>query len=466
MKPAPLFPVGEVTGEVRGKWGFDDWVGPAYRLYSAQPGKWSLASGEQSALVVGREDTLHVQGESSLCIDKVEQLTSAGRALPLTWKTQRPDLLAVSVPMADATPGSVKVEIRQYGLEKPDILTLNAYAEAASLERLALSSGDSDALLTGNRLDEVAKVSLNGVTWSPDGLARVQDTDRLTMKADNSTAVIEPGQRYLANVQLRDGRELKVHTTVLPARPQITLLSKGSQDQTSDAPTLVRLGSQDDLPEDKRLVFFLKSKVPAAFPRDEKIEVAAVDGSFHTVLSLADGSLMLEDAGTVLGVVEPLTRFGASAFGPVEARPVSADGVAGDWQPLGTLVRMPGFKELHCPRALARPCALSGSNLFLAAAIAATPAFDNPTDVPPDFTGTQLVVPHTASGTLYVKLRDDPGTVQTLTMPVTPAPAQAIGPAALPAPAPETAPQQKPEAPPTPPQSQTQSTAAPSGAHS
>jgi len=35
---------------------------------------------------------------------------------------------------------------------------------------------------------------------------------------------------------------------------------------------------------------------------------------------------------------------------------------------------------------------------------------------PPDFTGTQLSVPHPANGTLYVRLRDDPGTVQTLTL--------------------------------------------------
>jgi len=215
----------------------------------------------------------------------------------------------------------------------------------------------------------------------------------------------------------------------------------------------VRLGSQDDLPVEKRLVFFLKSKVPATFPRDEKIEVAAEDGSFHTMLSLADGSLMLEDAGTALGVVEPLARFGPSAFGPIQARAVSADGVTGDWQPLGTLVRIPGFKDLRCPHSLARPCALSGSNLFLAASIAATPAFDNPTDVPADFTGTQLAVPHASGGTLYVKLRDDPTTVQTLTMPVTPATVQAIAPIPAAAPPPETtAPQSKPETPTTAPQ--------------
>ena len=469
MKSAPLFPVGDITGEVRGKWGFDDWIGPTYHLHSAQSGKWSIPSSDQSALVVGREDILHIQGGSSLCIDKIDQLTASGSTLPLSWKSQKPDVLTVSMPMAEAKPGQVKIEIHQFGLEKPDALTLNAYAEAASLVGLSLSSGDADAVLTGTRLDEVAKASLNGVTWSPAELGRVEDADRLTMKADNSTASLQPGAHYLASIELRDGRELKVHASVLPARPEIALLSKGTQDPAAgDEPTLMRLGSQDDLPVDKRLVFFLKSKVPAAFPRDEKIEVAADDGSFHTVLSLADGSLMLEDAGTALGVIEPLARFGLSAFGPIQARPVSVDGVAGDWQPLGTLVRIPGFKDLRCPRFLARPCALSGSNLFLASAIAATPAFDNPTDVPADFTGTQLIVPHAAGGTLYVKLRDDPGTVQTLTMPVTPVPVQAVVPVPALAPPPETAaPQAKPEpSPAAPPQSQSQQTAVPSGSHS
>jgi len=471
-KTAPLFPQSDITGEVRGKWGFDDWIGPTYHLHSSQPGKWTVASTDQSALVVGREDTLHVDGESSLCIDKVEQLAAKGNALPLTWKAQKPEMLAVSVPLADATPGPVKITIHQYGLEKPDVLTLNAYAEAASLDRLSLNAGDTEAVLTGNRLDEVAKVSLNNVTWSPDVLGRVQDTDRLTLKADTSTAAIDPGQRYLASVQLRDGRELKVHAFVQPARPQIALLSKGSQEQTGDPSTLVHLGSQEDLPVDKRVVFFLKSRVPATFPRDEKIEVAATDGSFRTVLSLADGSLMLEDASTALGVVEPLARFGPSAFGPIQARPVSADGVTGDWQTLGTLVRVPGFKDLRCPHAVARPCSLSGTNLFLAASISATPTFDNPTDVPPDFTGTQLAVPHATGGTLYMKLRDDPGTVQTLTMPVTPVPIQAAAPvtptAPAPAAAPETtAPQARPETPPaTTPQSQSQQAVSPATSHS
>ncbi len=329
--------------------------------------------------------------------------------------------------MTDATPGQVKIQIHQFGLEKPDVLTLNAYAEAASLEQLSLSAGDPEAVLTGTRLDEVAKASMTGITWTPGALSREKGADRLVMNASGSTADLVPERSYVAKVVLRDGRELKTHVTVDPPRPQITLLSKGAQDQESVGADQVRFGSPDDLPVSRKLVFFLKSKVPQTFPRDEKIEVSAVDGSFHTALSLADGSLMLEDANTALGVLEPLAKFGPSAFGPVQARPVSSGGAAGEWLPLGTLVRIPGFKELRCPRAVAKPCTLSGDNLFLAASIAATTGFDDSVDVPADFTGTQLSVPHPVGGLLYVKLRDDPVTVQTLALPVSTLSAQSAG---------------------------------------
>jgi hypothetical protein len=417
---APPLPSGEVTGVVKGKWGFDDWEGPKFHLVSAGAGKWTVSQGDDTALVVGREDTLHVSGENSLCIEKIEALPTGAAAVGLEWKSPKPNVLEIGVPLKDAAPGPVTINIHQYGLDKPDKLTLMAYSEAASLERLRLSAGDSEAALTGNRLDEVAKVSLNGIDWTPADLKRVQDQDRLVLKAGADTARLETGKRYTAKVQLRDGRELKVPVSVEPPRPQVTLLSKGTQDEQSAEPSPVRLGSPDDLPVQGRLVFFLKSKTPENFPRDQKVEVAAADNSFHTTLSISDGTLMLEDANTALGVVEPLAKFGSSAFGPLQARAVSADGVAGEWMTLGTLVRLPGFKELHCPHNPARPCVLTGTNLFLAAYIAASPEFDNPVDVPADFTGTQLTVPHPVNGLLYLRLRDDPETVQTLSLSVLP----------------------------------------------
>ena len=417
--PVPLLGQGDVTGVVRGKWGFDNWEGPHFHLHTAQPGKWALAAGEQSALVVGREDTLHLEDDSSLCVDRVEGEMGSGSPLKLAWKSPRPGSLEVAVPMQAAAPGPVTVAIYQYGLEKPDRLPLRAYAEAASLDRLTLSAGDQVAQLRGTRLDEVAKAELEGMELKPSTLSRVEDFDQLTMSIDGSTAGLTAGKSYVAKVQLQDGRQLKVPVTVDAPRPQVTLLNKGVQEDAASAPSPVRLGSADDLPLDERLVFFLKSRVPVNFPRNEKVEVAAVDGSFKTILSLSDGGLMLEDARTAVGTVEPLARFGASAFGPLQVRAMSADGVTGDWLPLGTLVRLPAFKELRCPRGLAKPCTLAGNNLFLAASVSASAEFTNAVDVPADFTGTQLSVPHPTGGTLYVRLRDDPDNVQSVVLPVT-----------------------------------------------
>ena len=448
--PVPPLPGGDLTAVLRGKWGFDDWEGPHFHLHAPEAGKWTLAAADQSALVVGREDTLHLEDDSTVCLDRLEVdrlEESAGTAKPtkLTWKSSKPESIEVALPLKNATPGPVALEIYQYGLQKPDKLALTAYAEAASLDRLTISAGDQSAVLIGNRLDEVAKADLDGIELKPAKLSRVQDFDQLGLTAASATTHLDPTRSYMAKVQLQDGRQLKVPVTVESARPQVTLLNKGVQPSPSAPPSPVHLGSDDDLPVDERVVFFLKSRVPADFPRTEKVEVAAEDGSFHTVLSLADGSLLLEDSKTAMGTVDPLARFGGSAFGPLEVRAMSAEGVTGDWLPLGTLVRLPGFKELRCPRAVSRPCTLSGSNLFLASAIGATPDLANATDVPPDFTGTQLTLPHPTNGTVYLRLRDDPETVQTLTLPVTPItllesraiaaepPAAAVLPAATPA---------------------------------
>lgn len=421
--PAPALPPGELVGTIRGKWGFDDWTGPQYHLVASRTGGWTLASADQSALVVGRDDTLHFEGQDTLCVEKVEAMTGGGKARKLVWKSPKSDELDVSVPMKEAAPGPVTVSIYEYGIEKPDAVAMMAYADAASLDHLTLNAGDTNAQLKGTRLDEVAKAEVDGISFAPATLSRVEDHDLLAMKAAAPTTRLEPGALYVARVELKDGRKLKVPVSVEPPRPQITLLSKGVQQDPSAAASPVQLGSQDDLPLSGRLVFFLQSTVPTKFARNEKVELAAADGSFDTQLSLADGSLMLEDAKTAIASLEPLSRFGASAFGPLRVRVLSGDGESGDWLPLGTLVRIPGFKELRCPRAVSKPCTLSGSNLFLTASISATPDFASPTDVPADFTGMQLTVPHPASGVLYLKLRDDPATVQTLTMQITPAPA-------------------------------------------
>ena len=78
------------------------------------------------------------------------------------------------------------------------------------------------------------------------------------------------------------------------------------------------------------------------------------------LLSFADGNLTLQDPKTAVAVLDPLKSFGPSAFGPLRFRPVDANGVAGDWQPLADLVRIPTLKEIRCPDSPDKQCKLIG----------------------------------------------------------------------------------------------------------
>ncbi len=219
-QPIPQLPAGELKGVVRGKWGFDDWEGPQYELVSAQSGKWTLAPSDQSALVVGRDDILHIDGQSPVCVDKVEAQIGADGPISLAWKAPKPDALEVTVPLKDVDPGPASIDIYQIGLAKPNRIATVAYAAEASLDGLTLRSGDSTALLRGTRLDEVAKAQIDSVTFTPAAMNRVGNLDQLVMNAAGSTAVLEPGKLYSSWVQLKDGRMIKAPVTVDPPRPQ------------------------------------------------------------------------------------------------------------------------------------------------------------------------------------------------------------------------------------------------------
>jgi hypothetical protein len=139
-------------------------------------------------------------------------------------------------------------------------------------------------------------------------------------------------------------------------------------------------------------------------------------GAFTTTLTLANG-LTLEDSHVAIATLDTGKAFGSSAAGRLSYRVVE-DGVAGDWQPLATLVRLPAIHDLKCPPVPARSCRLTGSDLFLLDALSNNPAFENAVRVPDGFPGSTLTVPHPMDGRLFVKLRDDPSVVNPLICPV------------------------------------------------
>lgn len=410
----------DLTGTLRGSWGFDSYEGPAFHLQSAHATTWKVLAADQNALIVGRKDTLHFQSKDVVCVDHVTVQDQQQKDLKATWKAAKPDEMEVEVPLQDAAAGPLKMAVKQFGLASPDEVTLQTYAEAAELEDFKLNAGDRQGVLVGKRLDEVNGFELKGERFVPTKLVRADKKDELQLAVAGATTPVtfQTDEKLTAHVDLKDGRMLSLQTTIDKPRPSVKLISKNVQPGT--AHSSVHFQTQDELPQDGRLSFFLKAEVPDTFPRTEKIEVAGADDAFHVLLNESDGNLILQDSQTALAVLDPVKNFGPSAFGPLRFRPVDTDGAEGDWQTLATLVRIPTLKEIRCPDAPDKQCSLSGSNLFLIDSVASDPQFTKSVSVPVGYANSTLSVPRPNGTLLYIKLRDDPSTVDSLILPVLP----------------------------------------------
>jgi hypothetical protein len=413
---------GEVTGIVHGMWGFHPFDGPRYRLRASRPAQWTVASKDASALIIGRDDTLHLQSPDACCVREVTVKDDHGKSFETTWKSSKSDELEVKVPLEKASAGAVTMAIRKFGLATPDEIPLHTYAEAGRLDSFRIHAGDAAGVLKGTRLDQVSGLNVNSIEFTPDALTRANQQDELVLTSRNlnASSKLHSGDSIMVHVTLKDGRALDLKTDVDAPRPKVSLLTKSVQyDQTSPSPT-VRLGSQEELPQDGRLNFFLKTEEPAAFPSSEKIEVATSDESFRVFLSFNDGNLTLQDSKTVFAVLDPMKHLGPSAFGPLKFRAVATNGIEGDWQPLVNLVRLPKLDGFRCVPAPEKQCTLSGEKLFLLDSVSADPDFDNAVTVPEGFVQGALAIPSPKAKTLYIKLRDDPDTVDVAVLPVLP----------------------------------------------
>jgi len=476
----------EATGVLRGSWGFRSFDGPRFHLRTSHPSHWVVASKDASALIVGRDDALHVQSPDACCVSEVLMKHEQGKAVPVEWKAAKPDELELKVPLEGASAGSLEMLVRKFGLSETDHIPLHTYAEAARLDTFNIHAGDVDGVLRGTRLDQVSKLEASGVIFTPENLSRDNQHDELKLVTHDAAAAAElkAGDQVKAHVALKDGRTLDLSTAVAAQRPQLRLLTKNVQIDGNDSPSVIQLGNPGELPQNGRLNFFLKTQIPENFPPAERVEVATEDESFHVLLSEKDGNLTLQDSKTVFAVLDPMKLLGPSAFGPLKFRPVSADGVEGDWQPLANLVRMPDLKAVRCtpvaaktaenapvaekassaeersqasttpakraeeenssisetgtgrpstaensgtPDTAAAPeqrpaaekeCTLSGDKLFLLNAVSSDPDFTSSVTVPDGFVEAALTIPAPKGKALYIKLRDDPATVDTAVVPM------------------------------------------------
>jgi hypothetical protein len=407
-------------GILHGYWGFEPFDGPRFQLVSAHSQQWTLATADQHALILGRKDTVHLNSIETACVDDVTVKDANDKKLNASWKLSKLNELQVEVPLEEAKEGTLTLSVKQVGLEKPDQVPMHTYKEAGHLDNFTLYSGDHEGILKGTRLDEVASMAMNEITFKPAAeLTHTGDKDSLVLGAtDAASKSFHANESLVAKVTLKDGRVLELDTKVQAPRPKVTLIKKTIHPSTTDS--AVQLDGQNELPKDGKLTFIVQAESPATFSRDETIEVGSDDNSFHTVLSISGGGIVLQDEKIALVTLDPGKNFGGSTFGPLRFRPVNGSGVDGDWQPLATLVRVPQLKELKCSKD-ATLCTLIGTDLFLLEQVGADAQFAQSVTVPEGFDDMTLSVPR-PNGTIYLRLRDNPAVVNTAVLPVEPVP--------------------------------------------
>jgi hypothetical protein len=406
----------DMRGSLHGYWGFEKYDGPSFQLMGSMAQTWQLDSADEDALIVGREDTVHLHSPNISCIAGVTLKDAVGRELKAEWKAVSPEAVEVKLPLQHAKPGAVTLLITQYGATPPQPIQLHTFSEAAHLDSFVLHAGDTQGILKGTRLDEVAGLVVKGMQFIPGKLSSSQGVDELPMvAADASSTALKQGDTASAKVTLTDGRVLDLNALVDAPRPRVTLLGKSVQMPATGGGSNIQLANQDALPQGAKLTFSVRTQSPAAFAYDEKIEVATANKSSSASLSFDNGGITLEDAQVAVATLDPAKAFGPSAFGPLQFRVLTRD-ATGDWQPLARLIRLPMLNDLKCPATRELACKLSGSSLFLVDSVSSSPQFDHAVQVPDGFPGYALPVPRPTDGQLYVKLRDDPSVVNAATL--------------------------------------------------
>ena len=421
-----------VTGTIRGYWGFDSFEGPTVTVQQIDGKDWKIVGDTQ--LMAGQDNHLTLKADGSACVQHVFLTSDKAKDLDVSFKPgagkDAKDTVALDVSLKTVQPGGYALAIQQYGDANRDKVPLTAYSAGIKLESLQIHAGDKTAVLTGEGLKDVVSVEIEKQTFTPAATGNDDKTVHLEAKEG-----VSPANGAEAQAKLKDGRTMPVKVSAEAARPGLTLVSMKASPDVKNGALPVVFGAKDDIPLEGKLTFVVQTK--DAFPRTQTVEVATANEAVHTSLSLASNDLVLQDEHTAVATLDPLKAFGQSAFGKLQMRPVAADGTAGSWTPLGTLVRAPVITAIKCTTADAPTCTVEGSKLFLVQAFGAGKDAGKTVDVPTGFADGSFAVPTPVDGTtIYLKLRDDPGAVASVTLPtpVAKAPAQpAAPPAAAPA---------------------------------
>jgi len=90
---------------LHGRWGFESFAGPSFHMRSTQKADWKFRKRIKEALIVAREDTLHLESICAVCAEKISMTAQDGKEIKLTWKVSGTNEVEVHVPLKDAGRG-------------------------------------------------------------------------------------------------------------------------------------------------------------------------------------------------------------------------------------------------------------------------------------------------------------------------------------------------------------------------
>lgn len=399
--------IGTVANAVlQGRWGFDGFSGPRLPVQLDVMGAWRATP--DSNVVVGREHPLVLRGGAAFCVNQIALSDAGGTRTPVPFKVTGQDELAMTLPLKDAKPGALTLDVARFGIAPPDTIPLTARLEASRLDRFVAHEGDQGGVLEGARLDQVAGIDWKGLHFAAGALSRGSEGDRLAMTAESAI----PAGDGEAVVRLRDGRSLKLAVHAASPRPAATLLSRAAVSPPARDGLAITL-PEGVLPADSAIDFSFRI-VRGSLDDNATVEIAGGEGRAAT-LHFGDGGLQRIGKDVVVAHLVPRALLGPAAAGPLRFRLVQ-DGAAGDWQPLVALARLPLLSGLTCPAGGAS-CTLAGRDLFVVSAFSGNADFAQATQVPLGFVGTSLMLPRPMGKMLYLRLHDAPDSIASVSLP-------------------------------------------------
>ena len=199
----------ELTGTVKGFWGFETFTGPTMPLEET-PGKdWKLADGDP--LIAGKDQHVVITSTGTACIQSIALDPASGKQEKETWKpADKPNAIEVTLDLPAHESGELHLAIRQFGDPKPATISLVSYNLPAKLEALSFHAGDTTATLTGTSLDQVRQVEFGGLTFKPAGQGSNPEPQpggkselHLALPADAKAPALPAGDRLTAEVALK-----------------------------------------------------------------------------------------------------------------------------------------------------------------------------------------------------------------------------------------------------------------------